>query len=133
MGAGTLPVEIGDPLSAQLRLNTLTGLTETMLLPIELNDASCDWQYIPVSTFLGHEFHVSRDGLRELVIVRNEKFDLLQGVFSTFPEIDQYGMKDLYEQHPSRPNAWVFRARADDIISFINAEKLNPVTMEGII
>lgn len=126
-------MEIGDPLSTQLRLITLMGSTETMLLPVELNDSPCDWQYIPVSTFLGHEFHLSRDGLRELVIVRNEKYDLLQGVFSTFPDIDHYGMKDLYEQHPTRSNAWVFRARADDIISFSNAEKLNPITMEGII
>ena len=130
---GTLAKEIGDPISSRLKLITLMGSTETMLLPVELNNDPSDWQYIPVSPFLGHEYRLSRDGLCELVIVKNAKFDLFQGVFSTFPGISEYPMKDLYEQHPTRPGSWVFRARADDIISLSNAEKLNPITMEAII
>lgn len=130
---GTLPKEIGDTISSSLKLITLMGSTETMLFPIELNTDHADWQYLHISPFLGHEFRLYRDGLRELVIVRNEKLDLFQGVFSTFPNIDEYPMSDLYEQHPTRPGSWAFRARADDIIAFNNGEKLNPVTMEGII
>jgi hypothetical protein len=130
---GTLAKEIGDPVSARLKLITLMGSTETMLLPIELNQDPADWQYLPVSPFLGHEFRLSRDGLRELVILRNKDLEIFQGVFSTFPAVEEYPMSDLYEQHPSKTSLWVFRARADDIISFNNAEKLNPVTMEAII
>lgn len=130
---GKLPEEIGDQVSSRLRLITLMGSTETMLLPIELNNSSADWQYLPISPFLGHEFRSSRDGLHELVIVRNSEYDLFQGVFSTFSNIDEYPMRDLYGQHPEKPGSWVFEARADDIIAFNNAEKLNPVTMEAII
>lgn len=130
---GKLPEEIGDQISSKLKLITLMGSTETMLLPIELNTSSADWQYLPISPFLGPEFRPSRDGLHELVIVRNPKYDLFQGVFSTFPNIDEYPMSDLYEQHPTKPGSWVFQARADDIIAFSNAEKLNPVTMEAVI
>ncbi len=130
---GKLPEKIGDQISSKLKLITLMGSTETMLLPIELNTSCTDWQYLPISPFLGHEFRPSRDGLHELVIVRNPKYDLFQGVFSTFPSIDEYPMSDLYEQHPEKPGSWIFQARADDIIVFNNAEKLNPVTMEAII
>ena len=130
---GTLPKEVGNFLSTRLRLMTLLGATETMMLPIEVNNVPEDWEYIPISPCLGAEFRLSRDGLRELVIVRNERYDLFQGCFSTFPNLNEYGMKDLYERHPTREGAWLFKARADDIIAFTNAEKLNPVTMESVI
>lgn len=130
---GTLPEQIGDPISSRMKLITLMGSTETMLLPIELNNNHKDWQYLSISSFLGHVLRPSRDGLHELVVVRNTKLDLFQGIFSTFPNINDYPMSDLYQQHPTRPTSWVFRARADDIISFSNSEKLNPVTMESII
>lgn len=130
---GVLPVEVGDPLSAKTKLITLMGSTETKLLPIELNEDPKDWQYLRISPFLGHEFRADRDGLGELVIVRDPKLDIFQGVFSTFPGISEYPMKDLFEQHPTSPGLWVFRARKDDIICFTNAEKLNPITMESVI
>ena len=130
---GTLAKEVGDSLSSRLKLMTLMGSTEHMYLPIELNEDSVDWEYIPISPFLGHEFRLSRDALSELVVVRNENFDIFQGVFSTFPDIDEYPTSDLYEQHPIKLGSWIFQGRADDIISFSNAEKLNPVTMEGVI
>ena len=130
---GTLPKEVGGFLSTRLQLMTLLGATETMMLPIEVNNMPEDWEYIPISPFLGADFRLSRDDLRELVIVRNEKYDLFQGCFSTFPNLNEYGMKDLYEKHPTRKGAWLFKARADDIIAFTNAEKLNPVTMESVI
>ena len=130
---GTLSKDIGDFISSRMKLITLMGSTETMLLPIELNANHADWEYLPISDFLGHEFQLSRDGLRELVIIRNQELDLFQGVFSTFPDINEYHMSDLYDRHPTKPGSWIFRARADDIIAFSNAEKLNPVTMESVI
>lgn len=35
-----------------------------------------------------------------------------------------------FEKHPKIPNCWVWRARADDIIVFLNGEKTNPISME---
>ena len=130
---GTLPVEIGDSIAARMKLITFMGSTETMLLPIEDNDDPKDWRYIPLSPYLGHTFRPARDGLHELVIIRQKKFELFQGAFSTFPGLEEYPMKDLYEQHPLKSSSWAFRARADDIIALNNAEKVNPVTMETVI
>ena len=133
---GSLAKEIGDSISSKIQLVTLMGSTETMLYPIELNEDHEDhedWEYMHISPFFGHTFRSERDGLSELVIVRDEKFRPFQGIFSIFTDILEYRTRDLYEPHPMKKNAWAFRARADDIISFSNAEKLNPVTMEMMI
>ena len=130
---GTLPREVGNVISPKVRLITLMGATETMLLPLEVQDEPEDWEYLPVSSFLGAEFRPHRDGLRELVIVRDENKAIFQGCFSTFTHLEEYPMKDLYEPHLTKSGKWLFRARADDIICFTNAEKLNPITMESVI
>ena len=130
---GTLPREIGDAISSKIRVITLFGSTETKLFPLEIDDDHKNWEYISISRFLGHEFRPARDNLSELVVARNDNLSLFQGVFSTFPDLQEYPMKDLYEQHPEKLDLWAFRARADDIIALSNAEKLNPITMETII
>ncbi|KAI2623102.1 hypothetical protein GGR54DRAFT_646287 [Hypoxylon sp. NC1633] len=63
----------------------------------------------------------------------DQKYELHQGVFSTFPQKEEHVMGDLFEPHPVKPGLWRFRTRADDIISFTTAEKLNPSTMESTI
>lgn len=42
----------------------------------------------------------------------------------------EYRTKDLFQPHPSVPDARCWQARADDIIVFLNGEKTNPVSME---
>ncbi|TRX88280.1 hypothetical protein FHL15_010847 [Xylaria flabelliformis] len=130
---GMLPEQIGNVLSQRIRLTTLMGSCETALLPIQMLDDPQYWEYISLSPCLGHTFRDDRDGLGNLTIVRQAKHELHQGVFSTFPEKDEHAMGDLFEPHPFKPDLWRFRTRADDIISFTTAEKLNPSTMESTI
>ena len=130
---GPLAAEIGDYLSRKMKLITLFGTTENMYFPLEIHDKPVDWQYIKFSPFLGHIFRPWKDGLNELVVLRNEEKRAFQGVFSTFPEINEFATKDLYECHSAKEDFWRFRGRCDDVICFNNAEKLNPTTMEAII
>ncbi|KAI0815480.1 acetyl-CoA synthetase-like protein [Xylaria sp. FL0064] len=130
---GMLPEQIGNVLCQRIRLTTLMGSCETALLPLQMHDDPQDWEYISLSPCLGHTFKEDRDGLGNLTIVRQTKYELHQGVFSTFPEKDEHAMGDLFEPHPLKPDLWRFRARTDDIISFTTAEKLNPSTMESTI
>lgn len=109
------------------------GATETLSHPIELKEDPKDWEYIPFSSFTGCVFRPVTDILYEMVVVRKPELGLFQGVFATFPELDEYGTNDLYEPHPTKEGLWRFRMRKDDIICFNNAEKLNPVTMEATI
>lgn len=130
---GSLPAEVGNSLTTRTKLMTLMGSCETALHPLEINDEQTDWEYLTISKFLGHSFHKDRDGYSELIIRRAPEYEVFQGVFSTFPEKQEFASGDLFEQHPSRTESWVFRARTDDIIAFTTAEKLNPVTMESVI
>ncbi|KAI1762801.1 acetyl-CoA synthetase-like protein [Hypoxylon sp. FL1150] len=132
-GGGMLPEEIGNVLCQRIKLTTLMGSCETSLLPHEMLDDPRDWEYISLSPCLGHIFRDDRDGLGNLTIVKQKGYELHQGVFSTFPHREEHALGDLFEPHPLKAGLWRFRARADDIISFTTAEKLNPCTMENTI
>jgi aryl carrier-like protein len=71
------------------------------------------------------------DGLYELFIARDPKLELLQGVFYTFPEIDEWSMNDLYERHPEKPFLYRYKGRKDDVIVLSNGEKISPALMEA--
>ncbi|KAL8999600.1 MAG: hypothetical protein Q9169_001560 [Polycauliona sp. 2 TL-2023] len=132
-GGGPLPKGVGDRIAASGKpLLNYIGATETNLLPTEVLDPE-DWEYIKYSPFLGHEFREVGDGLSELVIVRNQSLSHFQAVFSTFPDLEEYPMKDTCERHPAKPDLWRFTGRTDDIIVFSNGEKFNPLVMEGMI
>ena len=130
---GTVSRTIGDDISSKIELVTMFGATETLSHPIELKDDPKDWEYISFSSFTGCSFRPVKDGLCEMIVVRNPELSLFQGVFATFPKLREYSTNDLYEAHPTKKGLWRFRMRSDDIICFNNAEKLNPVTMEATI
>lgn len=73
------------------------------------------------------------DGLYELFIVRDPKLKLYQGVFNTFPDIEEWSMKDLYSRHPdpSKPFLYMYRCRKDDVIVLSNGEKIAPALIEA--
>ncbi|KAJ8133450.1 hypothetical protein O1611_g163 [Lasiodiplodia mahajangana] len=131
-GGGLLPKELGDLLSSHTRLLNCIGSTECGVFPIQLCDPE-DWAYLKVSRVLGQEYrHISGD-LYEQVIVRNKSLEPYQGVFSTFPGIEEWYMKDVYQKHPYKEDVWLYKGRSDDIIVFSNGEKLNPYDMESMI
>ena len=130
---GTVSRTIGDDISSKIELVTMFGATETLSHPIELKDDPKDWEYISFSPFAGCTFRPVTGNLYEMIVVRNPELSLFQGVFATFPKLNEYSTNDLYEAHPTKEGLWRFRMRSDDIICFNNAEKLNPITMEATI
>lgn len=133
-GGGPLPQTVGNLINERTRLANVLGSTEAGPLPHQLCDPE-DWAYMSVSPVLGHEYRLVSGGLYEQVIVKHPKPELrlYQGVFGTFPELEEWPMRDLYSKHPTKENVWLYRGRKDDIIVFSNGEKLNPVDMESII
>ncbi|KAI9687031.1 MAG: putative secondary metabolism biosynthetic enzyme [Bathelium mastoideum] len=130
---GPLSKATGDILINDVSLNTSLGATEFFGLPIIQKDPQF-WQYFKFNVdWSGLEFREIEHGLYELVIVRKPELDLMQAVFVTFPDIQEYHTKDLFSKHPTEPDLWKYESRLDDVIVFNNGEKLNPVTMEGII
>lgn len=131
-GGAPLPKEIGDIVKTVSWPVNWLGATEMCFTPLEKMEAA-DWEYMKFSSYMGADFRHHSDDLYELVIVRQQRLGLYQGIFCTYPELHEYPMKDLYSKHPSKPDLWRYRGRADDIIVFSNGEKMNPLAMEGFV
>lgn len=132
---GDLPQAIGDRVAKKVALHCRWGASEVgmppELVPPEL--APADWHYIRFHPCVGAVFDQVTDGNYELVIRRDEALASTQPAFSIRGQQQlekEYRTGDLFERHPTVPDAWCWRARADDIIVFLNGEKTNPVSME---
>ncbi|KAI9656073.1 MAG: putative NRPS-like protein biosynthetic cluster [Bathelium mastoideum] len=123
----------GDILCKETRLICNFGATETAALP-RLAPSREDWAYYYWHpTHSGIELRPSVDNLYELFLVKDPKIDLYQGIFSTFPHLQEYSMNDLYSKHPDPSKGFLYRwrGRADDVIVLSNGEKLTPPLMEA--
>ena len=128
-GGGPLPKEAGDTISSVTKLYNIMGCSEMSAVVTEIVDQK-DWEYLRFSPMTGSELRHHSEGLWELCFVRQPALDLYQGIFSTFPELQEYRTNDLYSKHPTTPNLWRYSGRADDVITLTNGEKLNPTAME---
>lgn len=128
-GGGPLPSKEANMLKETTRLINNIGTTEAGVLATEVLDND-DFPYFRFSPMVGAKFFPSVDGLFEMVIVRDEALRRTQSVFLAYPEIHEWRTKDLYSPHPAKPNLWLYRGRADDIVVFTNGEKLNPLSIE---
>ncbi|KAK4191013.1 putative nrps-like enzyme protein [Podospora australis] len=137
---GDLPEAVGNIVAKKINLRSKFGASEIgipqQLVPVDLNREG-DWRYLQFHPCIGAVFEHVEDKMYELVIRRDGgKSDdkNTQPAFSIRgqegDEVAEYGTKDLFSPHPTVPDAWRWRARADDIIVFLNGEKTNPVSME---
>ena len=130
-GGGQLSRAAGDIAVQKTGILSLMGSTETMLLPTQVPDKD-EWQYYNFSPCMGAEFRHHWEDLYEMIIVRQPRWELSQAIFYTFPDLQEYSLKDLYSPHPTKPGFWLYQGRSDDVIVFSTGEKINPITMEGI-
>ena len=129
---GPLPTDIGEEIAKRTQLASWFGSTETGYLPAEAPDPA-DWPYLRFSSFLNAELRPFGDEMYELYIVRDKRLEAFQGIFFTFPELQEYSMKDLFVKHPTKEGWWRSCGRTDDVIVFTDARKLNPTLMEAMI
>lgn len=131
-GGGPVGQKAGDVLTKITILQNLIGSTEATLFSLIWTGRE-NWRYFKFHANNGLKFVERADNLYEMIVVRDPKLQMFQGMLHTFPELNEISTKDLYQKHPTRPDHWLYRGRADDIIVFSNGEKLNPVTMEQTI
>ncbi|KAI1744667.1 hypothetical protein F4680DRAFT_233212 [Xylaria scruposa] len=133
---GDLPQAVGDHVASKVQLRCWWGASEVgmpqQLIVPDLKSYQSSWHYVRFHPCAGATFDKVNDGLYELVIKRNEENIHTQTSFtiSGFEQLKEYRTRDLFEPHPHVPDTWSWRARADDIIVFLNGEKTNPVSME---
>ncbi|TDZ49706.1 Non-canonical non-ribosomal peptide synthetase FUB8 [Colletotrichum trifolii] len=136
-GGGPLSKEAGDILVKNgIRLVNIIGATETLPLCLFYQKDPELWQYFVYNDdYSGLEWRraTGEEDVYEMVITRKSTTTPIQGIFYTFPNIEEYRTNDLYKPHPTLPHLWKFHGRADNIINLSNGEKLNPTDMEDII
>ncbi|KAF9880148.1 hypothetical protein CkaCkLH20_02102 [Colletotrichum karsti] len=136
-GGGPLSQQAGDTLVKHgVKLINIIGATETLPFCIWYQKNPELWQYfIYNDEYSGIDWRkaTGEEDVYEMVITRKSKQVPIQGIFYTFPNIEEYKTNDLYKPHPTIPHMWKFHGRADNIINLSNGEKLNPTDMEDII
>jgi len=111
-----------------VRVLNITGTTEGLFQGIQEVERE-DWIYFSFHPYAGFEFREIDSGVYEHWAVRNdERVDLFQGLFHTFPDVKEMSLKDLYTKHPTKPGLWRYKGRADDIIVLSNGEKIRMLT-----
>ncbi|KAI1748685.1 putative NRPS-like enzyme [Xylaria castorea] len=136
---GDLPQAVGDIVASRIPLRCWWGASEVgmpqQLIVPELGMDQGGWHYIRFHPCAGATFDEVSGGLYELVISRDDTIIDTQTTFTigSLGSLTEYRTRDLFEPHPKVPNTWRWRARADDIIVFLNGEKTNPVSMEQYI
>ncbi|KAL8677234.1 MAG: hypothetical protein Q9186_006327 [Xanthomendoza sp. 1 TL-2023] len=132
---GDLPQSIGDIVASKVKLVNQFGATELGLTPNIISSHQRDledWKYVQFHPRLGLEMRPVADDTFELFAVRNTELRETQPTFTIFPHTQEYGSRDLFVRHPSpaKKDLWKWKARADDIIVFLNGEKTNAISME---
>ena len=130
---GDLPESIGSIVASKVQLFNQFGASELGLTAQVLSDhhrEPGDWKYAQFHPDIGIQLRELTDGIHELYAIRDPRIEGQQPTFTIFPDAQEYASRDLFVRHPSKPNLWSWRARADDIIVFLNGEKTNPISME---
>ncbi|KAK7530054.1 putative NRPS-like enzyme [Phyllosticta citricarpa] len=129
-GGSPCPDALGDRLVAEgVNLMAHYGATETgMIMSSQRPPEDKAWNYLrPMTDAVPYlRFEDREGGLYELVVLDGWKSKML----TNRPD-GHYNTKDCFVPHPSIPNAWKYYCRIDDTLTLVNAEKANPLQVEG--
>ncbi|KAF5623227.1 nonribosomal peptide synthetase [Fusarium sp. NRRL 25303] len=132
VGGAALPPAIGDKLVEEgVNLLSRMGSAECGFLMSSHRDydKDKDWQFLrAIDDPKLIEFENRENGLSELVVKPGWPF-----LIKTNREDGSYATSDLFEPHPSIPNAWRYHSRADAQITLANGKKFDPSPIEGSI
>ncbi|KAI1034219.1 hypothetical protein LB503_012477 [Fusarium chuoi] len=132
VGGAALPPAIGDKLVEEgVNLLSRMGSAECGFLMSSHRDYAKDknWQFLrAIDDPKLIEFEPRENELSELVVKPGWPF-----LIKTNREDGSYATSDLFEPHPSIPNAWRYHSRADAQITLANGKKFDPSPIEGSI
>ncbi|KAI5270726.1 acetyl-CoA synthetase-like protein [Aureobasidium subglaciale] len=132
-GGSACPKPIGDRLvGSGVNLVGHYGATELGQLMTSFRDHKEDkgWDWLRVGPNLEPYLRMESRGpnLFELCVTEGWPSKV-----ATNCDDGSYATKDLFEPHPTIPNAWRYYARLDDTLVLENGEKANPLIAEGVI
>lgn len=106
--------------------------TEGCIPGLQLLSEADAWNYLHFSPELpGTEFREQSPGLYELVFVRTTlENDRRHAALQVAADKHEWPCGDLFSKHPTRPDHWFYEARTDDLITFKDISKYNPLSFE---
>lgn len=130
-GGSACPKPIGDKLTQSgVLLVSHYGTTETGQLMTSFRDRSdTAWDYLRAGPELRPYLRMEErsPGIYELCVLPGWPSKVASN-----RDDDSYATKDLFEPHPTIPNAWRYYARLDDTLVLENGEKVNPLLIEDV-
>ncbi|KAF2472981.1 putative NRPS-like enzyme [Lindgomyces ingoldianus] len=131
---GPFSPSAGEQLSMVTELCPLYGSTEAFQVP-QLAPSSEDWAWMEWNPYFKVEMQPSEDehGAFELVLYADSSTEKISALNHNMPGTPIYRTKDLFKQHPEKPQLWQYYGRRDDIIVLSNGEKFNPVPAELLV
>ncbi|MCJ1464215.1 hypothetical protein MMC07_002828 [Pseudocyphellaria aurata] len=131
VGGAALPYNVGDGLVQKgVKLLSRFGSAECGFIMSSHRDYSADegWQYLRSRGATSLDFEAREQGLVELIIRSDwphmAKRNREDGSFAT---------ADLFEPHPTIPDAWRYHSRADSQLTLITGKKFDPAPLEDAI
>ncbi len=131
VGGAALPSAVGNELVRKgVNLVSRFGSSECGFLMSSRRDYALDkeWEYLRSREACSLRFEPQENGLAELVVRHDwphmSKRNRDDGSFAT---------ADLFEPHPTIPNAWKYHSRADSQLTLITGKKFDPAPLEDVI
>ncbi|KAH8895924.1 L-aminoadipate-semialdehyde dehydrogenase [Thozetella sp. PMI_491] len=134
-GGGPVSHDLGVAVAKVIKLRNMIGASETLLLQCwDILDPN-DWHYFRWHPSMQVDMREVAPGIFECWVLRKREYERYQGVFHTFPELQEYNFRDVYSRHPDpkKSDYWYSVGRSDDIIVLGNGEKIQPADIESII
>lgn len=114
-----------------VRIVNVTGTSEGLFMG-SLQVEAEDWIYFSFHPYAGFDYREVEGGIYEHWVTRNDgRVALVQGIFHTFPDVQEMSLKDLYEKILQNQTLWLYKGRADDMVVLSNGEKIRPLDMEA--
>ncbi|KAJ7688597.1 hypothetical protein B0H17DRAFT_1160269 [Mycena rosella] len=122
---GPLASRVGDFLFSQgVRIVPIYGATESEI------DAG-EWAWMRFSTRVNVRWMPQGDGTFECQFLTVPETHQL--AVENLPDVKGYSTKDLFEQHPTKPDLFRIVGRLDDVLIMANGEKTVPGPIENVI
>lgn len=124
--------ESGALVNEQIRVFNMTGTSEGFM-STDLLVARDDFLYFAWHPNSRYDFREYEPGVYEHWIVRDKEQEAYQGIFYTFPHVDEVNMKDLYTKHPTKPGHWLYFGRNDDVLALTDGTKMSPTEIQSMV
>lgn len=131
IGGAALPPSVGDDLVKKgINLISRFGSAECGFLMSSHRSYGKDreWQYLRSHGSSLLDFEPQQEGLAELVIQPGWPHMAKRN-----REDGSYATADLFEAHPTIPDAWKYHSRADSQLTLITGKKFDPAPLEDSI